>query len=89
MGFDGSRNSDLPVFARIHFPLQSMRRIRPMKFAQEAELDGALGDVFGRVFVPQQHPVGDAKLRRQQLLVDGMFRVIGTHPTSAHLGRGK
>ena len=51
-----------------------------MQFSQKAQFDGAFGDVLGRVFVPQNHSVGDAELGRQKTLVDDVLRMIGTHP---------
>ena len=52
-----------------------------MQFPQESQLDGAFGDVLGRVFIPQNHSVGDAELGRQKTLVDDVLRMIGTHPS--------
>ena len=59
-----------------------------MQFPQESQFDAAFGDLFRRVFVPQHHPVGDAKLGRQQLPVDGVLGVIGAHPSRAD-GHGR
>ena len=51
-------------------------------FPQESQFDGAFGDVFRRVLLPENHPLGDPELGGEKSLVNDVFRVIRTHPPS-------
>lgn len=67
-----------------HSPFKSpVRRFPSVDFSQESQFDGTLGNVFRRVFVPQDHAFGDAELGWQEPLVDDMLGMIRTHPSSS------